>query len=75
MESTCTVDIFGISSSGFGDSRPPLTLRFVSDFIWLCRRVRGGVGGSFLLIEEDGDGGSGILPIASLSKGESRSES
>lgn len=37
--------------------------------------MRGGAGGSFLRIEAEGDGGSGILPADSLSNMDSRSDS
>ncbi len=67
---------FGVCSSVFDDFlmellRPSLE----SDTSWLCLRARGGAGGVFLLIEEDGDGGSGVFPAASLSNIDSRSDS
>jgi hypothetical protein len=66
----------GISSSTFGDSRPdPLRLSLDSETIWLCRRVSGGAGGVLRFRDEEGEGGSGVLPAASLSKTDSRSES
>jgi hypothetical protein len=37
--------------------------------------VIGGGGAVFLRIDEDGEGGSGVFPAASLSKIDSRSES
>lgn len=46
-----------------------------SDTGWPCRRVDGGAGASLRRIEVDGEGGSGVLPAASLSKTDSRSTS
>jgi hypothetical protein len=64
------------SSSGFrGSLADLLRFSFESDTIWLRRRAIGGAGGVFLLIDEDGDGGSGVFPAASLSKTDSRSKS
>jgi hypothetical protein len=37
--------------------------------------VIGGAGADFFRIDEDGEGGSGVLPAASLSKTDSRSDS
>jgi hypothetical protein len=42
---------------------------------WLCRLVSGGAGGVFRGCVEDGDAGSGVLPAASLSNIDSRSDS
>lgn len=68
--------ILGSSSSGLGDNLAELLLvNFDSDTIWLCRRARGGAGGFFFLIDEDGDGGSGVFPADSLSNTDSRSDS
>ncbi len=68
--------MLSVSSSTFGDSLPEsLRVIFESDIIWLCRRASGGAGGCFLRMEEDGDGGSGVLPAASLSNIDSLSES
>jgi hypothetical protein len=65
-----------ITSSAFGDNLPePLRLSFDSDTIWLCRRDSGGAGGVRFLTEDEGDGGSGVLPSDSLSNTDSRSES
>jgi hypothetical protein len=65
-----------ISSSTFGDNLPEsLRVIFESDTSWLCRRVSGRAGGVFFLTDADGDGGSGVLPAASLSNTDSRSES
>lgn len=70
------IGILGSSSSGFGDNLAELLLvSFDSDTIWLCRRARGGAGGFFLRMDEDGDGGSGVFPADSLSKTDSRSDS
>lgn len=64
------------SSSGFGDNLDgSLKFRFESGTFWLCRRASGGAGAAFLRKEADGDGGSGVLPAASLSNIDSRSES
>ena len=46
-----------------------------SDTNWLCRLVSGGAGGVFRVCVEDGDGDSGVLPAASLSNIDSRSDS
>lgn len=46
-----------------------------SDTNWLCRLVSGGAGGVFRVCIEDGDAGSGVLPAASLSNIDSRSDS
>lgn len=65
------------SSSGFGDNLE-VSGRFVlaSGIFWLCRRLNGGAGGGFFRGKEaSGDGGSGVLPAASLSNMDSRSES
>jgi hypothetical protein len=66
-----------ISSSTLGDNLPVVLLRvnFDSETSWLCRLVRGGGGAVFRLIDEDGDGGSGVFPAASLSNMDSRSAS
>ncbi len=64
------------SSSGFGDNLDgSLRISLESGNFWLCRRVSGGAGAVFLLTDADGDGGSGVLPAASLSNMDSRSES
>jgi hypothetical protein len=46
-----------------------------SDTSWLCRLVSGGAGGVFRGCVEDSDAGSGVLPAASLSNIDSRSDS
>jgi hypothetical protein len=45
------------------------------DTNWLCRLVSGGAGGVFRICVDDGDVGSGVLPAASLSNTDSRSDS
>jgi hypothetical protein len=70
--------ILTLSSSTLGDNLPELLLlrvNFESDTSWLCLRARGGAGGVFFRIDDDGDGGSGVFPAASLSNTDSRSES
>lgn len=70
------VSSFESSSSGFGERRfESLRETGGSATRWLCLLARGGAGGVFLRGDEDGDGGSGILPAASLSKTDSRSRS
>lgn len=72
--STSDIDI--VSSSTFGESLPELLLfSLESETIWLRRRAMGGAGGVFLRIDEDGEGGSGVFPAASLSNTDSRSDS
>ncbi len=68
--------MFEVSSSAFGESLPEsLRLNFESWTSWLCRRDSGGAGGVFFLMDDDGDGGSGVLPAASLSNTDSLSDS
>lgn len=65
-----------VSSSTFGDSLPEsLRVNFESDTSWLWRRVSGGAGAVFFRTDDDGDGGSGVFPAASVSNTDSRSES
>lgn len=69
-------DIDIVSSSTFGESLPELLLfSLESEIIWLRRRAIGGTGGVFLRIDEDGEGGSGVFPAASLSNTDSLSDS
>lgn len=63
------------SSSTLGDRRPVSRVIFESETSWLCRRVRGGAGGVFRLIEAGGEQGSGVFPAASLSNTDSLSDS
>ena len=66
------------SSSALSKSLPGSLLATLDfDTIWLCRRVIGGAGAAFFLIERVGEGerGSGRFPAASLSNIDSRSES
>lgn len=69
--------VFDGSSSGFGDNLEVSgRCSFASGIFWLCLRLSGGAGGAFFLCSEpSGDGGSGVLPAASLSNIDSRSES
>jgi hypothetical protein len=77
----CAVEVswFGMlspSSSIFGGSLTDVGRSALeSDANWLRRLVNGGAGGVFRIDNEDGDGGSGVLPADSLSKTDSRSDS
>lgn len=76
LGSTVAMALLGTSSSTLRDTLPELLrLSFDSDTIWLCLLESGGAGAIFLLMDEDGDGGSGVFPRDSLSNTDSRSES